>query len=579
MDKRDQEFQKKLLATFKVEAAEHVQILSSGLIELEQARDRRRDEVIETIFREAHSLKGAARAVGLTPIESICQGLESAFSAAKRKQIDFSAALFDVLHDAVDALGRLLLAVGKEGSRTEKSSSADLLRRLDRALKAGVASSAQTASAPDRAQLPPKQEDPPPGEPVTLADTVRVSTAKLDALLFQTEGLLAAKLMSVQRAAEIRETSSALSELNKERARMAVHAKTLHQRSKKPSTPNGADAQVHKLLEFILLESERAKSLEARLIALAEGAERDHRSLAAMVDELLQDMKQALMLPIASILEALPKFVRDLSRTQGKAVELIVRGGEIEIDRRILDAMRDPLIHLVRNCMDHGIETAEVRQRNGKPSRGAMTIAATQKDGSRIEIVVADDGAGIDVARVEQAAQKLGVGSRSDAQQPDDNARLALVFQSGVSTSPIITDISGRGLGLAIVREKVEKLGGAIDVDTHPGRGTTFRILLPLTLATLRGVHVRVNGHRFVVPTSRIEQVVRLKRDLIKTVENRETIQWNGHAVALVHLVDVLDSHVVLTPLPTATCKLSSWAQRISASRLRSMRFSTSRKY
>jgi len=154
---------------------------------------------------------------------------------------------------------------------------------------------------------------------------------------------------------------------------------------------------------------------------------------------------------------------------------------------------------------------------------------------------VGDDGAGIDLSKVEAAARELGVVPTDEARSKDPQQMLSLVFHSGVSSSPIITDISGRGLGLAIVREKVEKLGGDISVDTQPGRGTTFRILLPLTLATFRGVRVRVRDHQFLVPTTHVQQAVRVDRNTIKTVENRETVQWSGQTIALVRLADALE--------------------------------------
>jgi len=260
-----------------------------------------------------------------------------------------------------------------------------------------------------------------------------------------------------------------------------------------------------------------------------------------MVDGLLEDMKKALMLPVSSALEMFPKFVRDLSRDRGKEAELLVQGGEIEIDRRILDEMRDPLIHLVRNCVDHGIETRAERARRDKPPQGTIALAIARRNGSRVEIQVSDDGAGIDTGKLREAARKLGLLSFEDAGRGGEQDLLPLVFQSGVSTSPIITDLSGRGLGLAIVREKVERLGGSISVETRPGRGTAFRVVLPLTLATFRGLHVKAGGERFVLPTAYVEQAARLKKEEIKTVENRETIRWNGQAVALARLADALE--------------------------------------
>ncbi|MEO6319234.1 MAG: response regulator, partial [Polaromonas sp.] len=366
-------------------------------------------------------------------------------------------------------------------------------------------------------------------------------TARLDVLLFQAEELLSAKLTASQRVAEIREAVGELATLNREQAKIAPAKKAFQQAWAKAGPGHSVDqakAQWRKLMEFMAWEATALKSMESRLGALAKSAEHEQRSLASMVDGLLENMKKVLMLPIASALEVFPKMVRDLSRSQGKEVELIVAGGEIEIDRRILEEVRDPLIHLIRNCIDHGLETAEVRQRANKPPQGTVTLAMTQKNGNKIEILVSDDGAGIDLSKVREAARKFGLVSPEDADSP---ALLPLVFQSGVSTAPIITDLSGRGLGLAIVREKVERLGGIVSVETDPGRGTAFRIVLPLTLATFRGVQVRVNDQQFILPSTHVEQGLRLKSALIKTVENRETIPWKGEALALVHLADVLE--------------------------------------
>ena len=546
MDKREQEFQKRLLSTFKVEAAEHIQALASGLIELErEPSDEKRMQVLETVFRGAHSLKGAARAVGLADIESLCQSAESVFAALKLNQVDLSLALFDVLHEAVDALGKLLSSVGTDPAGQGLPIS-DLLGRLENAGKSVAAPTAASGEPPARAQARPQREARPdaPEERTALADTVRIATARLDALLFQAEELLSAKLTASQRAAEIREALGELAVLKRERAKIALTTRALQQawdRAPKRHGTDKADPQLRKLLEFAEWEAVFVKSLEARLAALAKSAEHDQRSVGAMVDGLLEGMKKALMLPLSSALAPLPKMVRDLSRDQAKEVALAVSGEEIEVDRRILQEMRDPFIHLIRNCIDHGIETPELRQRVNKPARGVVTLAITPKDGSKIEIVVSDDGAGIDVAKVREAARRLGLLSPEDAQNLDEQLALPLVFQSGVSTSPIITDISGRGLGLAIVREKVEKLGGSVMIETHPGRGTAFRVVLPLTLATFRGVHVGVNDQRFVLPSALIEQGARVKFEDIKTVENRETIRWNGQALALVRLADVLE--------------------------------------
>jgi two-component system chemotaxis sensor kinase CheA len=246
------------------------------------------------------------------------------------------------------------------------------------------------------------------------------------------------------------------------------------------------------------------------------------------------------MLPFATLLDLFPKLVRDLSRAQSKEVTLSLRGREVEIDKRILQEMKDPLIHLVRNSIDHGIEKPAARAAAHKPASGTLTLAVSQLDGSKVEIVLADDGAGIDVEKVKASAVRAGALSEEDAGALSEQAALALIFNSGISTSPIITEISGRGLGMAIVHEKVEKLGGQIGIEAARGVGTTFRIVLPVTLATFKGILVSAGGQSFVIPTAKIERIARVRREDIRTVENRETIALDGQAVALARLDEVL---------------------------------------
>lgn len=549
MNKRSDDFLKKLLSTFQEEAAEHIKALSSGLIELEKAPAAEEQmEIVETVFREAHSLKGAARAVNVAEIERVCQSLEGVFSALKCQQTALSPALLDLLHHAVDTLGRLLLTMGAQPIGAEQSLVTELVQRLESALGGAPLPRPEKSPAAEveRVTVPQPDSCQPAavGKPV-LSETVRISTAKLDSLLLQAEELLAAKLAASQLTAELREVKATLAVWKKEWAKINSDLRAIQQRlHNKEGKGNGRTAQdphIRKLLEFLEWDNAFARSLERKLAALAVLAEHDRRSLGGMADGLLDDMKKVLMHPFASLLEVFPKFVRDLSRDQGKEVELLFQGGEIEIDRRIMEEMKDPLIHLVRNCIDHGIEKPKEREHKKKPAQGKVTLAVAQKYGNKVEILVSDDGAGIGMAKVRAAALKLGLVSQEEAAKLDEHRVLSFIFQSGVSTSPFITDISGRGLGLAIVREKVEKLGGLISLETRSGVGTTFRIVLPLTLATFRGILVRVDEHFFVLPTTNVERLVRVGKKEIRTVENRETILLRGQAVSLVRLGDVLE--------------------------------------
>ncbi|MCL6099520.1 MAG: response regulator, partial [Bacteroidetes bacterium] len=208
--------------------------------------------------------------------------------------------------------------------------------------------------------------------------------------------------------------------------------------------------------------------------------------------------------------------------------------------KRILEELKDPFMHLIRNCIDHGIEKSNERKQKGKNPRGLISIEIAQKESGKVEINFSDDGAGVDLEKVRTSALKQKLISDEDAGMMNDQQILSLVFHSGVSSSALITDISGRGLGLAIVREKVEKLGGSVSIKSRPGVGTSFQIILPLTLATFHGIFVRLDEQFLVIPTANVKRVIRVKKDDIKTVENKDTILLDGKVLSLVKLSDIL---------------------------------------
>src|SRR3990172_5288660 len=297
-----------------MEAGEHLSALSSGLIALEQEpQTEKQAELIETIFREAHSLKGAARAVNLVEIETFCQPLESVFSDVKRGNITLSPGLFDLLHKAIDALGKLLLSIEAQRTPAEKSLIAQLAQDLEGAAKG-------TLPLPKGKELKETEEEssaapgpealPLPMERVLQADTVRIATAKLDSLLLQAEELLSAKLTARQRAAELRDVNATIGVWKKEWAKIHPDLRNLQQSLERNGKRNGQEKQnqqVRNLAEFLEWNHSFIKSLESTLESLTKWAEQDHRSLGGMVDNLLGDMKKVCMLPFASLLEVFPK--------------------------------------------------------------------------------------------------------------------------------------------------------------------------------------------------------------------------------------------------------------------------------
>ena len=510
MARENNGFTEKLLATFRAEADEHLRAMSSALDEIMRgAAPAERAALVERMFRDAHSLKGASRAVNRKDMEAVCRALESAFAALKAGRLAVTPELCERLHQALDALAGMHEA-GAAAPRAAPPALDALLRRLENTDAGSVREAA--AKSPDGAVAADGPDAaPPPGPAVsaTGGPSVRIGAARLDAVMREAEGLLSTRTAARQRVKGFREANAVLAAWRKEVAGGRPAPRPI------------------------------AAELQERLAKLTSAAERDERALVVMTGALLRQVREMHLLPVASLLEGFPRTARELAREQGKKVELTILGGEIEVDRRILQELRDPLLHILRNCVDHGIESPTERERAGKPPQGRIAFTVAQRDGGRIEIAVVDDGAGIDAAKVAACARGLGIATPPDGAAPEES--LGLVFRSGVTTSAMITDVSGRGLGLAIVREKVERLGGRVELDSRPGAGTTFRLVLPHALATYRGVLVRAAERPFVVPAAAVDRVARVPRTAVRTVESRESIALDGRALALVRLADVLE--------------------------------------
>jgi two-component system chemotaxis sensor kinase CheA len=536
---KEQEFLKQLRATFGIEAAEHLQAIAAGLLELERtSAPEAQRKIVETVFRAAHSLKGAARAVDFIEIESQCQSLEDVFAAWKRRESIPSAAALNTLHRTLDAITAALSAsVATSGAGAPAPAarpSSDQPEQLARPPAVSVRASAelvvQAPVAPPRA--------------IPVEETVRISVAKLEARLVEAEEMLTVKLSANQRVDDLRELAQHFTGWKSDCVAVEPQARALRKATDQPApgragAPSGQGP--NRLLEFLERNVEHVKSFESKVMVLTRTAERDREAVGRLVDDLLEDSKKLLFLPFATLSASFPKLVHDLCRDQGKEAELKLYGEHIEIDKRILEDLKDPLIHLLRNCVDHGVEPPQERIRRGKPARAAIKLTLEHGDGNKVRLLLSDDGAGIDVGKVKASAVKHGLISADAAERLGESEGQALIFQSAVSTSPIITQLSGRGLGLAIVQEKAEKLGGEVSVESRLGLGTTFRIVVPATRARFRGILVEAAGRLLVVPTVQVERVARARPDEIRTVEGRETLSIGGRAVSLVNLADALE--------------------------------------
>jgi two-component system, chemotaxis family, sensor kinase CheA len=526
----DAQFDRQLSAIFSAEAAEHVQRMQACLTELAIAGDAA--PPLKLLFRATHSLKGAARAVGRREVESVCHAMESLIVALQRGRLVWSAALGDALHDAAQAMERNV-ALGTPATPGEL---AVLLPRLQQ-----YEVSVRAPAAPPRTladQLPPAGDIPQapalavhgsrqgresPAAPMPAIETVRIAARQLEQLLHQIEELQALKLSGQQRSEAVTQARVSCAGLR--------------------SGP--ADRK-----QFPRLLAEH----EGQLRSLERVAHREQRQFGAAVDALLVTIKNSLLLPAAALRPFLVATVRELARSQDKDVQLRLEGDALQMDRRLLQELREPLVHLLRNAIAHGIEPAEAGARAGKTAQGRLTVCMSPRNGGRVLITISDDGAGVDTGKLAQAAREAGITVPDSAERAD---LLQLVFGSGVSTAEL-THVAGRGIGLAIVRETVERLSGTVEVASAPGQGTTFTMVLPLSLATLRAVEVRSSGHSYLVPSSHVDRCVRYARSEFKTMGARLTVPIGERRVPFVSLAALLGVAAVPAASGNVNCVVLS---------------------
>lgn len=505
----DPDFQRRLRETFQTEASEHLRALSRDAFALEQvATVEEHRMLVERIFRETHTLKGAARMVGESDTEALCHALEQELSGVKHRGGRMSAAMIADLHQQIAEITRLL------------------------GLQLATEVTAEAPRGPEKASDVSSMSTPP------VAGSVRVPGARLDALLMRAEELMGARLTGDHHVGTLRMIGDRGTAWKRELERVAPHLNVLR-RFVDDAEISPVAKELTQVLHYLDWSHEYLREMNGDVARLAKTAAGDQRRLGLMIDHLLDEAKEILMQPFSALLETLPAFVREISVQQGKEIDVTIEGAQTEIDRRVLEEIKDALIHLVRNSVDHGIEAAAERGRRGKPPRGQLAIAVRGKSGGVVEISIADDGRGIHAGNVTAHARRLGILSPDAPELSSDDA-LSLLFRSGFSTRTAATDLSGRGLGLAIVREKAEHIGGTVSVESEPGRGTAFRLQLPLTLARFRGLFVTAQKQSFVVPAPYVRRVLRLPDREIRRVKNQELIEVDGASVVVVRLAQIL---------------------------------------
>lgn len=518
------ELLQQLVEVFKIELDEQIHLITDGLLQLEKRpTGEKRRQTMEGMFRAAHNIKGAASGVGVQDIAKISHHLESVFSVMKRQESEPPAGLIDLCLTSLDKIREAMAAFS--GNRPVDFDIQALLNQLD-ALHLG-----QKPDRPPATVEVPAVSREPAAEPVAAAteksaaaEVVRVNLEKLEKVAMLVEELQGARIEMEDHLADFHELRVNMQAL----AGMGKYA---------PSRATGDHAGEQ--AAFRLWEN-AISALNAKVARMHRDMRVSIRRLGLNSASLQDDVRVMRLVPIATLLRPMDRIVRDVARELGKQVEFQIIGDGLEMDRMVLDNLKDPLMHLLRNAIDHGIETARERKARGKNAIGRLTVRV-QGQGSHIVLSVEDDGAGISAGKIADIALRKKLVSSAELDALGHEEKLNLIFRPGFSSKEIITNISGRGVGLDVVVANLRKLRGSAHVEAEEGKGTTFRLHLPLTLATDHGLLVRAGGGVYAIPTSSVNRVMEISPQEIVEVEASQVILLNGRAIPLRDLATVLE--------------------------------------
>ncbi|OQW85942.1 MAG: hypothetical protein BWK76_07315 [Desulfobulbaceae bacterium A2] len=522
----DQELHK----LFEAESAEHLARLDDGLLRLEKTPTD--PALLEEVFRESHSLKGAARMLGLGRIESAAHGLESIFNAARKGETPLMPEVIEHMNVALVDLRRHV---------QEALSNAECGMRI---AECGMRNAELAASPqPDIPQsaIPIPQSNPPHSEfsipnsatPFRI-DTVRVETRKLDDLLTQVGELSVIQGRAQHRLTLMEELLEQWTVLERGRRKGGGDCGLRNADCGMKTSAHSAPPLPQSA--FALPQSTFGGLLKQARNALFD----DSARLEATVHLLEEQVRSIRLLPLSTVFALFPRMLRDLAKEQGKEVELLIEGGDISVDKRILEEMKDPLMHLIRNAIDHGIEAPAERERLGKPRSATVRLSA-MRENANVQLTVQDDGRGLDTAAIRQEAKKRGLHDEATLAAMTPAQLQQLIFMPGFTTSTFVTELSGRGVGLDVVRVNVERMKGSVHLESATGQGLTVKLQLPLSVAATQILLASAGGGLYGLPVESIHTSRRVREADIFTLEGHLAILLDGQPVMAARLADLLE--------------------------------------
>ncbi|MGL2572995.1 chemotaxis histidine kinase/response regulator CheAY2 [Helicobacter pylori] len=572
-----------IMEDFLIEAFEMNEQLDQDLVELEHNPEDL--DLLNRIFRVAHTIKGSSSFLNLNILTHLTHNMEDVLNRARKGEIKITPDIMDVVLRSIDLMKTLLVTIRDTGSDTNNGKE----NEIEEAVKQLQAITSQnlegakegTTEAPQKenkeeakeeikANKAPTAENPASDNPLADEpdlDYANMSTEEVEA---EIERLLnkrqeADKERRAQKKQEAKQEVTPTKETPKTETPKApktetkAKAKADTEENKAPSigVEQTVRVDVRRLDHLMNLIGELVLG-KNRLIRIYSDVEERYdgekfleelnqvvSSISAVTTDLQLAVMKTRMQPVGKVFNKFPRMVRDLSRELGKSIELIIEGEETELDKSIVEEIGDPLIHIIRNSCDHGIEPLEERRRLNKPETGKVQLSA-YNEGNHIVIKISDDGKGLDPVMLKEKAIEKGVISERDAEGMSDREAFNLIFKPGFSTAKVVSNVSGRGVGMDVVKTNIEKLNGIIEIDSEVGVGTTQKLKIPLTLAIIQALLVGVQEEYYAIPLSSVLETVRISQDEIYTVDGKSVLRLRDEVLSLVRLSDIFKVDAIL---------------------------------
>ncbi|MGD6871569.1 chemotaxis protein CheW [Sutcliffiella horikoshii] len=599
------------LDIFLEESKEHLQTINNQLLELE--KHPANIEIVNEIFRSAHTLKGMSATMGYEDLASLTHQMENVLDLIRNEKLNVTTNLLDIIFRSVEYLEEMVLSIseGGDGKKDVKEVVA-LLIKIEKGEEYSLPTNSKEQKSPEHSydsyeitilQQSEEQGYTPYEVTITLRQDCLLKAARVFMVFEVVEGMgeviksnpsvdlleeekfensfqitmvskeevssIKEKIMKVSELEKVNvikldtqllgtfdgesSVEAAVEEITSAQVEAAPTTSVLEKKEEKSTPVKGTPGSnktirvsidrldgLMNLFEELVIDRGRLEQISKDLNEqeLIETVERMSR-ISNDLQNIILNMR---MVPIETVFNRFPRMVRQLARDLGKKVDIEIIGAETELDRTVMDEIGDPLVHLLRNAIDHGIEIPEIRSRNGKPEEGKITLKAYHS-GNHVFIEIMDNGAGISKEKVLNKAISKGVITQLEGERLSEQEVYQLILSSGFSTAEVISDISGRGVGLDVVKNTIESLGGKITIDSLEGAGTTFSIQLPLTLSIISVLLTEIENEKYAIPLSSIIETAIIKKEEILTAHNQEVIDFRGKIVPVVYLEKVFEVH------------------------------------